>query len=59
MKPVDKHARAPKDGRPIVCPHCDKATRVYHFAWCAITCNGCGQLVNKEDFSTGKVEVTS
>lgn len=50
MKTVNKHTRAPRDGRLIVCPNCDEASRVYHFAWCAITCSHCGEIVNKEDF---------
>lgn len=49
-KPVDKHTRAPQAGRLIVCPQCSKASRVYHFAWSALACINCGQMVSKKDF---------
>lgn len=49
---VTPHTRAPRDGtgRPIVCPHCGTVARVYHFAWTAITCSGCTQMIDRGDW---------
>lgn len=44
---VDRFTRAGRAGREIICPDCGTAARVYHFAWCAITCSGCHQMINK------------
>jgi len=53
LQPVTRWTRAPRDGtgRPIVCPHCGTVARVYHFAWCAITCSGCNRMIDKGDWS--------
>jgi len=45
---VDRYTRAPRLGREIICPNCGTVARVYHFAWCAITCSGCDQMIDKE-----------
>lgn len=50
LKPVTKHTRAPQSGRRILCPHCDRIGIVYHFAWCAVTCQHCKAIVEKEDW---------
>ena len=47
LKPVTKHTRAPQSGRRILCPHCDRIGIVYHFAWCAVTCQHCKAIVEK------------
>ena len=47
MQTVTKHTRAPRDGRMIECPCCGERTRVYHFAWYAMVCEGCGKAVRK------------
>jgi ribosomal protein S27E len=47
MQNVTKHTRAPRGGRMIECPHCHWPTRVYHFAWYAMVCEGCGKAVRK------------
>jgi len=49
MKKVDKYTRAGKKGKVIVCPCGDNSTRVYHFAWCGISCS-CGEMIDKEDW---------
>ena len=38
--------------RLIKCPHCGHENRVYHFSWCAVTCQGCKRMVDKYDFTT-------
>ena len=45
---VDRFTRAGRAGREIICPSCGTVARVYHFAWCAITCSGCDQMIDKE-----------
>tara|TARA_R100000789_G_C2972995_1_gene141273 strand:- start:417 stop:836 length:420 start_codon:yes stop_codon:yes gene_type:complete len=47
---VSKYTRAPHDGREIVCPVCNDITRVYHFSWYAICCQGCGEPVKKPNW---------
>jgi len=56
MATVNKHTRAGRNGREIVCPKCYSKHKVYHFSWSALTClpyvgsNRCGADVNKEDW---------
>jgi ribosomal protein S27E len=45
---VDRYTRAGRNGRLITCPNCGEIARVYHFAWCAITCSGCDRMIDKE-----------
>ena len=45
---VDRYTRAPRLGRQIICPSCGTIARVYHFSWCAITCQGCDQMIDKQ-----------
>ena len=47
---VSKYTRAPHDGREIVCPVCNDITRVYHFSWYALCCQGCGEPVKKSNW---------
>ena len=47
---VNRHTRAGRNGRQITCPDCGKIARVYHFAWCAITCSGCDRMIDKENW---------
>lgn len=51
MKKVNRYTRAGRDGKTIQCPHCQHHSVVYHFSWCAITCQGCKADVDKQDFS--------
>lgn len=51
-KPVTRNTRARASGRLIKCPHCGHENRVYHFSWCAVTCQGCRRMVDKYDFTT-------
>ena len=50
-KPVDRWTRASSTGRLIRCPHCGHEKRVYHFSWCAVTCQGCHRMVDKYEWS--------
>jgi ribosomal protein S27E len=36
-----------KRPRTLTCPCCGASTVVYHFAWSALTCEGCGADVQK------------
>ena len=47
---VNKHTRAGKDGKIIVCPECNKVTTVYHFSWSALGCQECGAIVEKNQW---------
>lgn len=48
---VTKTTRAPRTGRVIECPHCASLHRVFHFAWSALGCQGCGEMVEKYQWS--------
>jgi uncharacterized protein (DUF983 family) len=52
MKLVSKRSRAKRDGTVLRCPKCQstEGNRVYHFSWCAITCQSCGEMVNKREW---------
>ena len=54
MKKVNKFTRASKYGKILVCPKCDKNTRVYHFNWYAIMCYHCKSEVKKLDWLVAK-----
>ena len=49
-KHVDKHTRAGNNGKTIVCSHCSAPATVFHFSWSALTCQYCGQSINKESW---------
>lgn len=51
MKPVTETTRAKKVGTQIVCPNCHKIGKVFHFAWSALSCQSCGEMVEKTDWS--------
>lgn len=48
-KPITRYTRAGNNGKEIVCP-CGHVTRVYHFAWSGLGCQGCGNMVDKYAF---------
>ena len=52
MKNVDRYTRAGHSGKIIQCPKsdCKHQQVVYHFAWSAVTCQGCKKTVSKQDF---------
>jgi len=47
---IKKTSRTGRYGRDIKCPHCGTVKKVYHFAWSAVGCQGCGKMVEKYDF---------
>jgi ribosomal protein S27E len=52
-KPVIKGTRCSRysfDGTQILCPKCNGIVVVYHFSWCAITCQICREMVDKYDW---------
>ena len=52
FKPITKHARANKyKGKHIMCPKCETITKVYHFAWSALTCQCCHTDIDKSLWS--------
>jgi ribosomal protein S27E len=51
MAKVNKCTRADEYGKKISCPHCKTKCIVYHFSWAAITCDGCGKLVDKNKWN--------
>jgi len=52
--PILKTSRTGPYGRLIKCPHCGNVERVYHFAWSALTCMQCEQMVDKYAFTMEK-----
>ena len=46
---VNRHTRAGKNGKQILCPECREWGTVYHFGWSALGCINCSEIVNKED----------
>ena len=49
-KTVNRYTRAGKNGKEIICPHCNKISRVYHFSWSAVGCLNCKEMVNKNEW---------
>jgi ribosomal protein S27E len=49
---VTGHTRAGRAGREIICPRCQQAAVVFHFAWSALMCSGCRAMVDKVDWRT-------
>ena len=47
---IKKTSRTGRYGRLLQCPHCGDVKRVYHFSWCATTCQGCGRMVDKYEY---------
>jgi len=52
--PIKPSSRTGPYGRRIRCPHCGHKEYVYHFAWSALTCQGCNEMVDKYDFTMEK-----
>ena len=47
---VNRYTRAGVNGKVIICPQCNTEATVYHFSWCALTCQSCGESINKTDY---------
>ena len=52
MKKVNGYSRAKQNGTVLRCPKCSstEGNRVYHFAWSAITCQNCREMVEKNEW---------
>jgi ribosomal protein S27E len=50
MNLVNRFTRAGVNGKQIVCPHCNNNARVFHFAWCALTCQVCHKSIDKYEW---------
>ncbi len=50
FKLVNRYTRAGKNGRQILCPECRQWQTIYHFSWCTLTCQDCGESVNKDEW---------
>jgi len=46
-----KHARAGRKGKEIYCPECNFRNKVYHFAWTALECQHCKEMIAKESWT--------
>ena len=47
---VNRYTRAGKNGKDILCPECRTWGTVYHFAWSALGCTHCNEMIDKEDW---------
>ena len=52
---MDKHKRVGRRGKILQCPKCLDQTRVFHLAWAAKECEGCGAMIDKYKW---KIEVS-
>lgn len=48
---VNKYTRAGHRGKSITCPECNTNATVFHFAWSALSCQSCGAMVEKNQWS--------
>tara|TARA_B100001250_G_C19639854_1_gene717759 strand:+ start:314 stop:517 length:204 start_codon:yes stop_codon:yes gene_type:complete len=49
-KNVNSRTRAGKHGKFIICPQCNQGETVYHFAWSALGCIHCGDMIEKNEW---------
>jgi len=50
LQTVNKYTRAGYSGKIIICPECKTESRVYHFSWFALSCQGCKQTIEKLNY---------
>ena len=50
MKTVNRYTRAGKHGKIIICPKCYESYPVYHFAWSALVCICCKEIIQKNEY---------
>jgi|TARA_R100000458_G_C8013901_1_gene76674 hypothetical protein len=48
-KAITRYTKAGADGKEIVCT-CGAVKRVYHFSWSALSCQTCGNMIDKYDY---------
>ena len=51
---VNRYTRAGTNGKDILCPECRTWGTVYHFAWSALGCTHCHEMIDKEDWIVEK-----
>ena len=51
---VNRYTRAGRNGKDILCPECRTWGTVYHFAWSALGCTHCHEMIDKEDWLVEK-----
>ena len=51
---VNRYTRAGNNGKEILCPECREWGTVYHFAWSALGCTHCNEMIDKEDWLVEK-----
>jgi|TARA_B100001113_G_scaffold338414_1_gene320572 ribosomal protein S27E len=49
-KNVNSRTRAGNNGKFIICPECHQGETVYHFAWSALGCVHCGDMIEKNEW---------
>ena len=49
-KNVNSRTRAGRNGKFIICPDCNCGETVYHFAWSALGCQHCGDMIEKNEW---------
>jgi ribosomal protein S27E len=47
---VNRYTRAGYIGKDLLCPKCNHVVKVYHFAWSALQCWHCAEMVEKTDW---------
>ena len=55
FKTLDRYTRAGREGKEIKCPNCGVYGWVYHFRWCALTCQGCGKMIDKNEWQNSSL----
>ena len=52
---VTRYTRAPRQGKYVICPHCEGAMRVFNFSFSALGCMYCKRMVDKYDLTCAPV----
>ena len=48
--PINRYTRTGKWGKRILCPNCNNQSIVYHFAWSALGCMHCKEMIEKDEW---------
>ena len=48
--PINRYTRTGKWGKRILCPNCNHQSIVYHFAWSALSCMHCKEIIEKDEW---------
>ena len=52
---VNRYTRAGKDGKFIICPHCNQGAFVFHFSWSALNCQHCDTMIEKKSMEGNRM----